>query len=31
MFAHFDRLIEHEHFRPDLKPYVEKLSSKVAA
>jgi glutathione S-transferase len=29
-FALFDRLVEHEHFRPDLKPYVEKLS-KVAA
>jgi glutathione S-transferase len=31
VFAHFDRLIDHEHFGPDLKPYVEKLSSKVAA
>jgi len=31
VFAHFDRLIEHEHFRPDLKPYVEKLLSKAAA
>jgi elongation factor 1-gamma len=30
-FALFDRLVEHEHFRPDLKPYVEKLLSKVAA
>ena len=30
-FAHFDRLVEHEHFRPDLKPYVEKLLSKGAA
>ena len=30
-FAHFDRLVEHEHFRPDLKPYVEKLLSKAAA
>ena len=28
VFAHFDRLIDHEHFRPDLKPYVEKLLSK---
>lgn len=31
MFAHFVRLVGHEHFRPDLKPYVEKLSSKAAA
>ncbi len=31
MFAHFGRLIEHEHFWPDLKPYVEKLRSKTAA
>jgi hypothetical protein len=31
MFAHFDRLIEHEHFRQNLKPYVEKLLSKTAA
>jgi elongation factor 1-gamma len=31
VFAHFARLIEHEHFKPDLKPYVEKLSSKAAA
>jgi len=31
MFSHFARLIEHEHFRPDLKPYVEKLLSKAAA
>jgi glutathione S-transferase len=31
VFAHFDRLINHEHFRPDLKPYVEKLLSKAAA
>jgi glutathione S-transferase len=30
-FAHFARLVEHEHFRPDLKPYVEKLLSKAAA
>ena len=30
-FAHFSRLVEHEHFRPDLKPYVEKLLSKAAA
>ena len=28
VFAHFDRLIDHEQFRPDLKPYVEKLLSK---
>jgi elongation factor 1-gamma len=25
-FAHFDRLIEHENFKPDLKPYLEKQS-----
>jgi glutathione S-transferase len=31
VFAHFDRLVEHEHFRRDLKPYVEKLLSKAAA
>jgi glutathione S-transferase len=31
VFAHFARLIEHEHFKPDLKPYVEKLLSKAAA
>ncbi|MCP1849445.1 MULTISPECIES: glutathione S-transferase family protein [unclassified Bradyrhizobium] len=31
MFAHFGRLIAHEHVRPDLKPYVEKLLSKAAA
>jgi glutathione S-transferase len=30
LFAHFDRLVDHEHFRPDLKPYVEKLLSKAA-
>jgi elongation factor 1-gamma len=30
VFAHFARLIDHEHFRPDLKPYVEKLSLKAA-
>ena len=30
-FAHFARLVEHEHFKPDLKPYVEKLSSKATA
>ncbi|MGV7216668.1 glutathione S-transferase [Bradyrhizobium sp. UFLA05-112] len=29
-FAHFARLIDHEHFRPDLKPYVERLVSKAA-
>lgn len=31
VFDHFDRLVEHDHFRPDLKPYVEKLLSKAAA
>jgi elongation factor 1-gamma len=31
VFAHFARLIEHEHFKPDLKLYVGKLSSKAAA
>ena len=31
VFAHFARLIDYEHFRPDLKPYVEKLLSKAAA
>jgi glutathione S-transferase len=31
VFAHFDRLLDHEHFRPDLKPYVEKLLSKAEA
>ena len=31
VYAHFDRLVDHEHFRPDLKPYVEKLLSKAAA
>jgi hypothetical protein len=31
VFAHFDRLVEHDHFRPDLKPYVGKLLSKAAA
>lgn len=30
-FAHFDRLLAHEHFRPDLAPYVEKLLSRAAA
>ncbi|MCA6122517.1 glutathione S-transferase [Bradyrhizobium sp. WSM 1704] len=30
-FAHFARLIAHEHFSPELKPYVEKLLSKAAA
>jgi len=29
VFAHFARLVEHEHFRPDLKTYVEKLLSKA--
>jgi glutathione S-transferase len=27
VFAHFSRLVDHEHFRPDLKPYIEKLLS----
>jgi glutathione S-transferase len=31
VFAHFARLVDHEHFRPDLKPYVEKLLSNAAA
>jgi glutathione S-transferase len=31
VFAHFDRLVDHEHFRLDLRPYVEKLLSKAAA
>ena len=31
VFAHFARLVDHEHFRSDLKPYVEKLLSKAAA
>ncbi|WP_245288218.1 glutathione binding-like protein [Bradyrhizobium sp. Ec3.3] len=31
VFAHFARLVDHEHFRPDLKPYVEKLQSKAVA
>jgi hypothetical protein len=30
MFGHFDHLVDHEHFRPDLKPYVGKLLSKAA-
>jgi glutathione S-transferase len=30
VFAHFARLVGHEHFRPDLKPYVEKLLSGAA-
>jgi elongation factor 1-gamma len=30
-FAHFDRLVAHEHFRPDLGPYIEKLLSRAAA
>jgi glutathione S-transferase len=29
-FAHFDRLVDHANFRPDLKPYVEKLLSNAA-
>ena len=28
-FAHFARLVEHVHFQPDLKPYVEKLLAKA--
>ena len=31
LFAHFARLLAHEHVKPDLKPYVEKLLSKAAA
>ena len=31
VFAHFARLVDHKHFRPDLKPYVEKLLSKAPA
>ena len=31
VFAHLDRLLDHEHFKPDLKPYVDKLLSKAAA
>ena len=31
VFAHYDRLVDHAHFSPDLKPYVEKLLSKAAA
>jgi glutathione S-transferase len=30
MFAHFARLVDHEHFRPDLKPYGERLLSRAA-
>ena len=30
VFAHFDRLVDHEHFKPDLKAYVDKLLSKEA-
>jgi len=30
VFGHFDWLVDHEHFRPDLKPYVGKLLSKAA-
>ena len=30
VFAHFARLVDHEHFRTDLKPYVEKLFSKAS-
>jgi glutathione S-transferase len=31
VFAHFFRLVDHAHFRPELKPYVETLLSKAAA
>jgi elongation factor 1-gamma len=31
LFAHFARLLAHEHVKPDLKPYVDKLLSKAAA
>lgn len=31
LFAHFDRLVSHEHFKQDLEPYVEKLLAKAAA
>lgn len=31
VFSHFDRLIDHANFGPDLKPYVEKLLSKAAS
>jgi elongation factor 1-gamma len=30
LFAHFARLLAHQHIKPDLKPYVEKLLSKAA-
>ncbi|WP_246740278.1 hypothetical protein [Bradyrhizobium sp. LCT2] len=30
-FAHFDRLVAHEHFRPDFGPFVQKLLSRAAA
>jgi len=30
-FAHFVRLVEHEYFRSDLKPYVEKLFRRSCA
>jgi elongation factor 1-gamma len=30
VFAHFARLVDHEHFSPDLKSYVDKLLSKAA-
>jgi glutathione S-transferase len=29
-FAHFARLLDHDNFKPDLKPYVEKLSKAKA-
>jgi len=29
VFGQFDRLVEHAHFRPDLKPYVDKLLAKA--
>ena len=30
VFSHFDRLVDHENFRHDLKPYVEKLLKAAA-
>ena len=29
VFEHFDRLVDHEHFRPDLRPYVDQLLAKA--
>ena len=31
VFVHFDRLVEHEKFRRDLKPHIEKLLSGAVA